>query len=78
MMLLTTGAIAAICLILLWFIFLQRIRWAWLSYTLVVILGAAFIASGAVHFVYIGIEIIGFGCAIVWWQHRFRRPAGKA
>lgn len=75
MMVLTTMFIALIVLALLWFLVLQRLPWALVSYGVVVIAGIGCLLFGSVHFVYIGLEVIGFGFLSVWLRYRFWPPS---
>lgn len=72
MLIFTTMFIAVIVIVALWYVVLRRLRQAWVSYLIVLIVGAAFTILGDMHFIFIGIEIIFFGCALVWLRHRTR------
>lgn len=72
MLVFTTLFIAALVIVILWFVALRHIRHAWLGYAIVLAVGVACFFLGSVHFVYIGIEIIFFGCLLVWLHARKR------
>ena len=77
MMVFTTMFIAVVVLALLWFIILQRLPWPLAGYAVVAIAGVACFLFGSVHFVYIGVEILGFGGLLVWLRHRFGPPVRR-
>jgi hypothetical protein len=79
MMVFTTLFIAVILVALLSLLFWQAWCPAWGGYAASVIVGVACLFSGGVHFTYIGIEVIGLGCLVVWLRHRFwpNRPSAK-
>jgi hypothetical protein len=78
MMVFSTLFIAVIVIGVLWFLLLQRLRQAWMGYVLVLAAGIACFLFGSVHFVYIGIEVIGLGCLVVWLRHTYWPPAPKS
>jgi len=78
MMVFTTLSIAVIVIGVLWFLILQKLRQAWTGYVLVSTAGIACFLFGSVHFVYIGIEVIGLGSLIVWLRHTYRSPVPKS
>ena len=78
MMVFTTLFIAITIIGVLWFSMLQRLRQAWTGYVLVLAAGIACFLFGSVHFVYIGIEVIGLGCLIVRLRHTYRPPVSKS
>lgn len=69
MMIYTTVPIALIIVVVLYYFFIRHIPWVTLSYTIIIAVGILCFLSGNVHFMYIGIEIIGLGCLVVWYNH---------
>ena len=78
MMVFTTLFIAVIIVLVLWFLILRSLQHAWPGYVLVAAAGIACFVFGSVHFVYIGIEVIGLGCLVVWLRHTFSPPKSKS
>ncbi|HET6169334.1 MAG TPA: hypothetical protein VFE01_04090, partial [Terracidiphilus sp.] len=64
MLIFTTMFIAVIVIVALWYLILRHLRRPLISYLIVVIVGIAFMVLGEMHFIFIGIEIIFFGCAL--------------
>lgn len=73
MMVFTTLFMAAIIILVLYFLVIRFIPWAGLSYVLVVGVGIACLFPGDVHFRYVGVEVIGLGSLLVWAHYQFIR-----
>ncbi len=70
MMVFTTMFVSVIILGLLYYFLIRYLPWAVLGYIVVAGVAVLCFMSGTVHFSYIGIEILGFGSAVVWWHFR--------
>jgi len=77
MMVFTTLFIALIIMAVLYYCFVRNIPWAIPSYIIMVAVGITCLFPGDVHFRYVGIEIIGFGCLLVWNHHNFIKSNNK-
>lgn len=65
MMLFTTVFIAALVIAAVYFLLVRFIPWRIVSYCIMLVAGIAFLLLGSVHFIYVGIEVIAFGCLLV-------------
>lgn len=75
MMVFTTLFVAAIIILLLYFLVIRFIPWPAVSYVLMVGVGVACLIPGDVHFRYIGVEIIGLGNVLVWAHYQYIRKS---
>jgi xanthosine utilization system XapX-like protein len=73
MMVFTTLFAAGIIIGILYSI-VRVIPWAFLSYAIMVIVGVVCLMQGTVHLIYIGLEVIGLGCLVVWYHYKFIKP----
>ena len=71
MMIFTTLFIAVIIIAILYYFIVRNLPWAIPSYIIMVAVGVLCFFPGDVHFRYIGIEVIGLGCLLVWYHHTF-------
>lgn len=69
MMVFTTLFAAGIIIGILYLI-VRLIPWAFLSYAIMVIVGVVCLMQGTVHLIYIGLEVIGLGCLVVWYHYK--------
>ena len=74
MMVFTTLFAAGIIIGLLYYIVVRFIPWAFLSYAIMGVVGVVCLMEGSVHFRYIGLEVIGLGCLVVWYHYKFIKP----
>ena len=70
MMVFTTLFAAGIIIGLLYYIVVRFIPWAFLSYAIMCVTGVFCIMNGTVHLIYIGLEVIGFGCLLVLYHYK--------
>ncbi|WP_096526379.1 hypothetical protein [Candidatus Nitrosoglobus terrae] len=69
-MIFSTVILAIIVVSLLWFLILQKLNHPGFSYFIVIAVGVALLYHGSVHSIYIGIEVMGLGCLVVWAKHQ--------
>ncbi|CAH9016143.1 hypothetical protein [Candidatus Nitrosacidococcus sp. I8] len=68
-MLLSTLILASIVVSLLWFSILEKLKSSKIGYFIVILVGIAFLYRSPVHSIYIGIEIMGLGCLVIWMKN---------
>ncbi|CAB1274536.1 hypothetical protein [Candidatus Nitrosacidococcus tergens] len=68
-MLFSTLILASIVVSLLWFSILQKLESPKIGYFIVILVGITFLYRSPVHSIYIGIEIMGLGCLVVWIKY---------
>ena len=78
MMVFTTLFIAVIIMAILYYFIIRNIPWDIPAYIIMVSVGVLCFLPGDVHFRYVGIEVIGLGCLLVWYHHKFIKPNKKA
>ena len=73
MMLVTTMTPVIMVLSLIYFVLLRKIPqgFAWVSYTVVVIISVLYSFQGSVHFLYMALGNLSFGIFLVWLHYHF-------
>ena len=71
MMAFTTLIISVPILFILHYSFFKRIKRPAISYTILGIVGVAFMLTKAVHLIYVGLEIIIIGVIIVYLKNKY-------
>jgi hypothetical protein len=77
MMVFTTLYIAVVIMTVLYFCFVRNIPGAMPSYIIMLAVGITCLFPGDDHFRYVGFEIIGLGCLLVWYHHNVIKSDNK-